>query len=338
MFSSATDVQRQNGPTRAFRIKRFAGVLVLHWFAQALWLRLVDQARRLGQRRAGAGVIVMLCGAALGAVLALPDEPAASSITTERVASVAAIVPASPSVPLRTADATLRTASEQAPAPDILATRTTESWLPVKRPIALYNLEGPETEATDFSLRVAMLGQYARQDAMHWSARADRIGPMTRPAIHMVVERFELRPQTFRPFFADIASRAAMQGVAIDRMNPVSEIMTKFGVIEAADAMLATEQGQLGCLLFRRIDTIGFALAGWYCGSAQRPADRVSLACFIDRLDLVGAGQDHVLKKYFAAAERHRKSCSAARQPGRRLTWLDHEAPMPALKLSARMH
>jgi hypothetical protein len=80
----------------------------------------------------------------------------------------------------------------------------------------------------------------------------------------------------------------------------------------------------------------GLTLAGWACGVAQRPLDRVALACFLDRLDLVGAGRDAALRTVFAEAERARVPCASSRQSGKRLTWLDHEAPVPGLKLSAR--
>ncbi len=80
----------------------------------------------------------------------------------------------------------------------------------------------------------------------------------------------------------------------------------------------------------------GLTLVGWVCGAAQKPVDRVALACFIDRLDLVGGGRDAGLRKVFAEAERARRPCVSSRQSGKRLTWLDHEAPVPDLKLSAR--
>lgn len=335
-FSGIADTAKRNTGSRILRSRGLAGVLAFHWFARVLEMRLADLWHRFARGRAGATVIVVLCGLALGAALALPDEAPAPSDAMANAGEVALSTPVRIVEPKSLPVVKPLPVVVQAPAPAILSLRTAETWVPVKRPIALYNLEGPETEAADFSHRVAMLGKHARQDTLSWLVRPDRNGPMARPAIHVVIERFERQPPTFRPLFADLASRAASQGTAIDRMNPASEIVTKFGALEVADGVLATEQGQLACLLFRRIDTIGFTLAGWYCGSAQRPADRVSLACFVDRLDLVSAGQDLTLKRYFAAAERRRKSCSAARQPGRRLTWLDHEAPIPALKLSAR--
>ena len=197
------------------------------------------------------------------------------------------------------------------------AAKAEDVWVPVKRPVLLYNLEAPDVEASSLVYRVAMRGKSARQDMLTWVSRGQAGAGKFKPAVHLVVERFEQTSPTFRPLYSDIANRAAEQGISIDRMTPPQEIQTKFGSGQVADAVLSTEQGPLGCLVFRQIDTIGLVFAGWYCGSAQRPADRVSLICFIDRLDLLGAGQDAALKKHFAGAERNRKSCAGARQSGR---------------------
>lgn len=211
-----------------------------------------------------------------------------------------------------------------------------ETWQPVRRPIALYNIEAPDLDGTDRVHRVAGMGRHARQDVMSWQARPPRASPLTRPAIHLVVERFENGAPAARPLYADLAARAAEEALSIDRMAMPGEIVTKFGGMEVAETIISGDRGVLGCLAFRRLDPIGLSVTGWYCGSQTRPADRVSLGCFIDRLDLIGAGQDVPLKRHFAQAERNRKACPGARQPGRKQTWLDHEAPVPALKLSAR--
>jgi hypothetical protein len=208
-------------------------------------------------------------------------------------------------------------------------------WLPVKRPIAMFNLEGPETDRAEFSYQVSSQGTQARQDVMVWTSKEERKGLMTRPAIRLIVERYENLVATHRPFYSDIALRAAEADMSIERMNPARELLTKFGAMEIADAVLTGDQGALGCLVYRRIDTIGVTIAGWYCGTAARPADQVSLQCFVNRLDLMSAGQDVALKRYFAAAERRRAACPSSRQAGKKLTWLDHEAPLPTLKLSS---
>lgn len=320
-------------PVASRRGRRFAAALALHWRFRTLGMNLADSLGRVSRFRVGASVLVAAGGLAIGAALFLPDdEPAAAMpppVETGPVESAAAtLADLRPvALPARSVPAV----SDLLPAKPVDA-----GWQAVKRPFLVYNLEAPEVEAGDLVHRVAMRGRDARQDVMNWTAPAARKAASARPAVHLVVERFEKAVPMFRPLYSDLAARAAEQGVSIERMNAPGEFPTKFGGVEVADAVLQTEQGPLGCLVFRRVDTIGLVVAGWYCGTAQRPADRVSLTCFIDRLDLVGAGQDAALKKHFASAERNRRSCAGARQSGRKLTWLDHEAPLPALKLSAK--
>ena len=209
------------------------------------------------------------------------------------------------------------------------------TWVPVKRPIPLFSLESPEVEPGELTLRVAVRGRDARQDLLTWAERAGRRRAAQRPLVHLAIERFEGGMPAARPFFADLAARGAVEDISIEKMAAVESVAAKFGAVEVADAILATPRGTLGCLMFRHADAMGLALAGWMCGSAERPVDRVGFVCFLDRLDLVGAGPDIALKRYFAQSERSRKTCATPRAPGRKSTWLDPDAPLPKLKLAA---
>lgn len=208
-------------------------------------------------------------------------------------------------------------------------------WQPLRKPMAMYHLESPDLAGLEMSYRVSMRGK-SRQDSLTWLPREDASADARRALAQIVIERHEGGPTTERPLFADLASRAAEQHLVIERMARPQDIRTKFGPMEAAEATIRQDGKALNCIGFRRIDMSGLTLVGWTCGVAQRPVDRVGLACFIDRLDLVGGGRDSGLRKLFAEAERARAPCSSSRQSGKRLTWLDHEAPMPGLKLSAR--
>jgi hypothetical protein len=244
-------------------------------------------------------------------------EPTTERVETPQPPPVAAVSPEPPSLP-------------------VAALQARDVWVGVKKPFAVYHVEAPELDQANLVHRVSNKGRHARQDSFLWTNSRVRPGSLQRPAIHLVIERHENSLPTARPLFPDLALRAAEIGVSIERLQGASEVMTKFGTMEVAEALLDSEQGRLACLAFRRSDTAGLVLAGWYCGTADRPADRVSFPCFIDRIDLVGSGQDRALRQLFAQAERQRKGCPNLRQPGRKVTWLDHEAPLPAMKLSHR--
>lgn len=212
---------------------------------------------------------------------------------------------------------------------------TPAQWQPVRKPMAMYHLESPDMVGLEMNYRVSMRGS-SRQDSLIWAPRAEAPGETRRALAQIIIERHEGNQTTERPLFADLAARAAEQHLVIERMARPQEMRTKFGPMEAAEATIRQEGRALSCIGFRRIDMAGLTLVGWACGAAQRPVDRVALACFIDRLDLIGGGRDAGLRKVFADAERARSPCSSSRQSGKRLTWLDHEAPVPGLKLSAR--
>ncbi len=280
----------------------------------------LDRKQRL--LRKGAIGLVVLAGVALaGALISTPDGEGQGDAVSHGIAQPV-VTPPRPGPIATPVPLELRPAS------------VAEGWMPVKKPVAVFNLEGPETDGAAFSLQVFAKGRFSRQDVLTWRVEGERRAASTRPEIRLVVERFEKDRPTHRPLFADIALRAADAGASIQRMSPAEELATKFGGFEVADAVVTFETGALACLVFRRIDTIGLTIAGWYCGSAERPADRVSLGCFVNRLDLVSAGQDKVLKRLFSEAELRRQGCRSARQAGRKMTWLDHEAPVPPLKLS----
>jgi hypothetical protein len=208
-------------------------------------------------------------------------------------------------------------------------------WQPLRKPMAMFHLESPDLAGLEMSYRVSMRGK-SRQDSLIWLPKDDATTEARRALAQIVIERHEGTQTTERPLFADLASRAAEQHLVVERMARPQDIRTKFGPMEAAEATIRQDGKALSCIGFRRIDMSGLTLAGWACGAAQRPVDRVALGCFIDRLDLVGGGRDAGLRKLFADAERSRTPCASARQSGKRLTWLDHEAPVPGLKLSAR--
>jgi hypothetical protein len=263
-------------------------------------------------------LLIVVLSAAMMAALVLPDPEAADA-------------PPSPAAPLRQAIA--ETAQPPAPeAPLRFAIQDVQDWAPVRRPVRIFHLEAPELDHTELDYQVNARGRETRQDVLIWAPKADR--PARGPNATLIIERYEAAQPTQRPFFADIARRAAQHHLAVDRMAEPADMRSKFGAIQVAESQITIEGEARACMAFRRLDTGGIVIAGWFCPPRQRVMDRVALACFLNRLDLVAAGTDRALRAIFAEAERQRGSCASARQAGRKITWLDHEAPVPPLKLS----
>jgi hypothetical protein len=346
-FWNVLDFGNRNGsrPATSFGIRLrkacFAGILALHWAQRCARSAFMERLRRgMQSPRIAASALGGLCGLSIAIMLFTADfggeasgrgEASGKAAASKAVASVDGQNGLRTEMAIATGSAVL---NPESPIPELRMTSFSETWQRIKRPIAMFSLDMPDNDGMILEHKIAARGKHARQEILTWTVREGR--KAARQHVHVIVERYEQGVPTFRPLYADLAARASEQGFSIERMKAPAEIATKFGATEIADAALSNGQSNWGCLMFRRNDSIGFVLAGWYCGTPERPADRVSLICFLDRLDLVGAGQDIAVKRLFAQAERNRASCGAARQSGRRLTWLDHEAPMPALKLSAK--
>ena len=110
-------------------------------------------------------------------------------------------------------------------------------------------------------------------------------------------------------------------------------LASRFGEFEVADIVLAQGAIEASCLGFRLdVASPGLKITGFACGGGK-PLDRPTLACALDRIDLISAGEDHALAKFFLDAEQGRgKVCSAPRGPGARSTWLDQGAQLPPLR------
>lgn len=272
---------------------------------------------------------------AMALILPAMQSPAPAAVSNAVPAVEAVVLPAMPETPGFSPDDP--NAEPQAAPQRALAAAVAEPvWQPVRRPILMFNLEAPELEGTMPSYKVATRGNAARQDSLTWISEAED-GKPALPLIHLLLERFEAEALPARPFFSDLAALAANAQFSLERMASPAEINTKFGIVQVADATLSHEGRSHACLAFRRLDPIGLHIRGWTCAHSGKVIDRVGLGCFLNRLDLVSAGTDVALKRYFAQAERSRLACASTRQPSRKVTWMDHDANLPNLKLSTRL-
>jgi hypothetical protein len=66
---------------------------------------------------------------------------------------------------------------------------------------------------------------------------------------------------------------------------------------------MAGRPGQTtGCIGFRLADANVLQIGGFACGAPGRAVDRARLACTLDRIDLVSAGDDTELRTFFTGA------------------------------------
>jgi hypothetical protein len=175
-------------------------------------------------------------------------------------------------------------------------------WTPVPRPLPIYGLDAPQLKPLPFAFSARRDAAGAREDTLAFGA----FDHDTAPHLRIVLQRSP-DPEGLEPsLFLDLARRSSTAGLAIMRSTPAEALATKFGLMEACEVTLFDASAR-ACLAFRFAHTdVGFRLAGWLCPAKGQANDRHELACTLDQLSLVEAGNDETLKILFARADRQR--------------------------------
>jgi hypothetical protein len=184
-------------------------------------------------------------------------------------------------------------------------------WRELVKPLPVFNLEGGGLSGNRRSYAAYVRSDGAREDIMSWAPPAL---PAAAPAAVVIVHRQPPGEVTEQRLFSEIARRAAAFGQSLDSAGTPNAIATKFGDLEVMDIRLTGPGGEQACLAFRHIAwSAPLAFTGWRCGTAAKPIDRPSLVCFVDRLDVLSAGEEAWLRDYFADSERFRSFCASKR-------------------------
>ena len=103
----------------------------------------------------------------------------------------------------------------------------------------------------------------------------------------------------------------AAPAVAGSASEAAGIIDSKFGTVTLR--LMADADGNSTCLSFlKRIEQPHLRISGWSCQGDTLPARRTAIACTLNRLALLAAGNDPKLAELFAHAELRRSDCAAA--------------------------
>jgi hypothetical protein len=181
----------------------------------------------------------------------------------------------------------------------------TPKWLNVERPYPAFELLMPEFAGLmpDYAILRRTEGT-GRKDVLSWGSLADDLA-------YVMVEVY--RPGDDGEHFIDAPSEIAARILAYsvtDDVKAAGTLDSKFGPVSLVDFAIARGDKPRRCLGFvRAIQSPMMQIAGWYCSASTEVVDRATVACAIDRLSLVSAGNDPALSAYFARAEIKRKFC-----------------------------
>jgi hypothetical protein len=176
------------------------------------------------------------------------------------------------------------------------------AWIDIPRPFRLFALNSPEWGRAPAS--------YTAERHRDGGGRRDHLTfgafGADRPWLHLTLYRAGSEDADPRPFFVDIARRAAPSGLAVARMSLPKALPTRFGTFDVAEFTLAGASGASGpstrCLGFRLADGQVLQIGGFTCGPPGAPIERSRLACTLERIDLVSAGDDKQLRGFFTGA------------------------------------
>jgi hypothetical protein len=220
------------------------------------------------------------------------------SATGLAIAACLALLPATSSPP------------DPEPAAIVASVPEAPRWREIVKPFQIFVLESRALNPLSFEYRARSRSDGPLEDMLIYRDAGEHGGL---PAAMMVVGR-NAKPQTEgETLYTQSVARAGDFGASVLRASMPAPLETKFGAFEVADLRVSTGRGEISCLAFRHSAAEApVTLSGWKCGKNAHENDRQGLRCFIDRLDIMSAGQSVWLRNYFAQSEADRKFCATA--------------------------
>jgi len=175
------------------------------------------------------------------------------------------------------------------------------AWIDIAKPYPLFELFAPG------------LGQvqplYAARRHVQGGGREDVLtfgqfgGP--KPFVRIGVYRHGAEEMVDAAYFVDLARRASAAGLGVTQADLPQALPTRFGDFESGGVALSGPENVTrgNCRGFRlEVASPALTMGGLMCGAGDDKIGAADLACVIDRLDLIAAGEDRELADFFGAA------------------------------------
>jgi hypothetical protein len=142
-----------------------------------------------------------------------------------------------------------------------------------------------------------------RKDVLRWAA-----SPGEKPIAELELYRPGAEVSQARPPADEIAARMDPEGMR--EITREGMIDSKFGPVTLLGFVHHDAKRCLGFL--KDLEAANLRISGWSCQAETLPALRLVIACTINRLVLLTAGNDPKLAELFARAELKRGTCTPA--------------------------
>lgn len=142
-----------------------------------------------------------------------------------------------------------------------------------------------------------------RRDVLHWTA-----SPGEPPVAELELYRLGAEASRLGSPADDIAAR-----IDPDRARQITGggmIDSKFGPVALFGLGSNDPKGCLGFV--KNLEVANLRISGWSCQGETLPARRLAIACTLNRLTLLTAGNDPKLAELFAHAELKRGNCASS--------------------------
>ena len=204
-----------------------------------------------------------------------------------------------------------------APAAAIAPSPAKLGWIAASRPHPAFTISQLDLSGLSEPYQILRHPDGGRKDTLRWSVPARPKLSSDRPLAEIPAAEIEIyRPggelTAFAEPGADIATRIGLpDGWSAEAAGVLN---SKFGPV--AVMRFAASGSIPSCLGFaKNLDNPSVQISGWTCQPATTVAQRAYLACTLDRLVLLTAGNDTRLAGLFAKAELRRTGCSGGSLP-----------------------
>jgi hypothetical protein len=186
--------------------------------------------------------------------------------------------------------------------------RSRDAWSAAVRPQPAFAAPVADFSSQSESYEILRHPEGGRKDILRWSAALAEA-----PLSQIELYRPGAELMAFGPVASEIAARIA--DGRTDAMQAGGVIETKFGPVALVSFASHVSGKPQPCIGFAHtFETPRLQISGWSCQGDNAQTQRQAVACALDRLTMLSAGNDPKMAELFARAELKRAGCSNSSQ------------------------